>query len=162
MFEGSGKQCLTDVMSGPGRASGRLLVSWCCLGKSLLIGRNLSDALVVSVGRANLSIGVALVVETLLRLRLALLVLLAVAAKPRKRHRSKPLLGDLQAARLANPVVAFVQTLERVVNLLQLYPFAIGEDEIDFAIALFGREIVSIHALVLVVLAFGAQFRVDF
>src|ERR1700691_4396834 len=98
------------------------------------------DIILVGVRRSDLAIGVALVVEAALRLGFALLVLLAVAAQPRKRHREQPLLGDLQPARFARPVGALVHPCEGVVDLLDLDPFAIRQDEVDFTVALFGGE----------------------
>src|SRR5208283_2892489 len=96
-----------------------------------------------------------------LRFRLALLVLLTIPAQARKRHRFEPFLGDLQPARLADAVGAFVETLERIVDLLELEALAVRQDEVDFAIALLGGKVVGVHALVLVALAFGPQLRID-
>src|ERR1039458_9776772 len=93
-------------------------------------------ALVVSVGRTYFAVGIALVVESPLRFRLALLVLLTIPAQARKWHRLEPFLGDLQPARLADAIGAVVKTLERVVDLLELDPFAVRQDEVDLAIAL--------------------------
>jgi hypothetical protein len=55
-------------------------------------------SLFVSVGRAKLTVGIALVVEAALRLGLLFLLLLAVAAKPRKGHRLQALFGDFESA----------------------------------------------------------------
>jgi hypothetical protein len=74
---------------------------------------NLRDAigilgsLFVRVGRSELAIGVALVVEAPLRLRLALHVLLAIAAQPRKRHREQPLLGFVDTGVTASEYSSF-------------------------------------------------------
>src|SRR5208283_3650264 len=87
-------------------------------------------ALVVGVGRADFAVGVALVVEAALRFGLALLVLLTIAAQARERHRFEAFFGDLQPARLADTVTAVVETLECVVDLLELNALAVGQDEI--------------------------------
>src|SRR5277367_2941077 len=123
--------------------------------------RSTLSVVVVGVGRTYFAVGIGLVIETPLRFRLALLVLLTVAAQTRKRHRFEPLLGDLQSARLAHAVAAVVEPRERVVDLLELDAFAVRQDDVDLAIALLGRKVVGVHALVLVALAFGAQLGVD-
>src|ERR1700682_2089408 len=95
-----------------------------------------SGAVVVGVGRTDFAICVGFVVESPgLRFCLALLVLLAITAQARERHRAEAFLGDLQSARLADAVSAVVETLERVVDLLQLDAFAVRQDEVDLAIA---------------------------
>src|SRR5271156_3319627 len=161
----AGEVCVTsrrarNLECGPSPAASKTMRRPLPVRERLLARR--SGGFVVGVGGAELSIGVGLVVgDAALRFGFPFLVLPAVAAKGGKRHRGEAILGDLEAARFADPVVAGVEALERVVDLLQLDALAVGKDDIDFAIALFGGEIVSIHALVLVAFAFGAHFRVD-
>src|SRR5208337_4014268 len=118
-----------------------------------------SGAFFFVVGGAQLAIDVALILETTLSLGLALLVLLAIAAKPRERHRLHPFLANLESARLAHAVTALVQPLECVIDLFDFRAAAVGEDEIDLAVALLGGEVIGVHALVLVALTLGLELR---
>src|SRR5450759_3899771 len=104
-------------------------------------GEPVLGAVVVGVGRTCFAVGIGLGVESPLRFRLALLVLRTIPAQARKRHRFEPFLGDLQSARLADAIGAIVDTPERVVDLLELDAFAVRQNEVDLAIALFGREV---------------------
>src|SRR3984957_13235614 len=107
--------------------------------------RHYLSAVVVGVGRTYFAIGVGLVVGgSPLRFRFAFLVLLTIAAQARKRHRFEAFFGDLEPARLADAVGAFVHPLERIVDLFELDAFAIGQDEVDLAIAFFGGKVVGV------------------
>src|SRR5208282_6413336 len=120
-----------------------------------------SSALFVGVGRAKLAISIALVVEAALTFGFALLLLLAVAAQACERHYFEAFFGNLESARLADAVGSLLDPLQRIIDLLDLYAFAVGENEVDLAVPFFGREIVGVHSLVFVAFAFGSKFQVD-
>src|SRR5205085_9886093 len=64
-------------------------------------------------------------------------------------HGLEASLGDFLLAALADAVGAFLDAVERVLDRLELAAVAVGEDEVDLALALLAGEIVRVHALVL-------------
>src|SRR5215469_8431507 len=137
----------------------------CLIVKTIRVGAHeaalRSAVLFVGVSRAELAISIALVFEAALRFGLTLLILLAIAAEARERHRAQTLFGNFEPARLAHPVGSIRDALEGIVDLLELNALAIGENEVDLSIALLGRKVVGVHALVLVAFTLGLQFRID-
>src|SRR4030095_13425524 len=56
---------------------------------------------------------------------------------------------DLRFATLADAVGSLLDALEGFVDRLDLFAFAVAEDEVDLAIALLAGEVVSVHPVVL-------------
>src|SRR5439155_6959226 len=74
---------------------------------------------------------------------------LALHAQAGERHGLQPLCGDLALAAFANAVRSLVDALERLIDGLDLRAISIREEVVDFAIAFFARDVVSVAAIVL-------------
>src|SRR4029077_13061664 len=110
-------------------------------------GRAPLAPLFVGLARHQASVAPVLL-EALHGLRFLLPLGLAIDAEPGEGQRLEARLGDVGLAALAHAIAAVVDASEGVVDRLQLVAVAIGQDDVDLAIARVARQVVGVHALV--------------